>query len=365
MPSVQAQLFTDARGYVRNRGLFAEHFLRERLPELPGWQDQDAAQDVFLRLKALYDGWSGKDHLPTNESQTEDGFIRPALEILWGPDSREVQVTLPGAGERGQPDYALFVQPTGRAEAEPHKGSAEYWQHVDVLADAKRWHASLDRREERHGSPSAQIGYYLYRANVPWGILTNGRVWRLYEREKSRAGGVFFEVDLAAILENDARASFQYFHAFFRREAFVAEEPARSFVGSVLTGSRDYAAAVGEDLKESVYEALRLLINGFLDHHRNKLDRADPATLQKVHEISLLLLYRLLFLLYAEDRKLLPREDEAYESFSLHKLQAEMRSRLKDRRPPLKTTYRFWDMLLQLFEMIDDGHDRRAGDRRR
>jgi hypothetical protein len=57
---------------------------------------------------------------------------------------------------------------------------------------------------------------------VEWGILTNGRLWRLYHKDTAHKQGRFYEVDLPALVEaNDAEA-FLSFYAFFHRSAFEA-----------------------------------------------------------------------------------------------------------------------------------------------
>ncbi len=67
-----------------------------------------------------------------------------------------------------------------------------------------------------------------------------------------------------------------------------------------------------------MYEALRHLAQGFLDYPANGLN-PDPETLREVYDSSLIVLYRLLFVLYAESRDLLPvRESEMYrDTYSL------------------------------------------------
>ena len=44
----------------------------------------------------------------------------------------------------------------------------------------------------------------------------------------------------------------------------------------------------------------------------NGLSATDPATLQNIYDFSLILLYRLLFILYAEARNLLPVNDSDF-----------------------------------------------------
>ena len=97
----------------------------------------------------------------------------------------------------------------------------------------------------------------------------------------------------------------------------------------MFQGSVDYATAVGDSLKESVYDALRLLMNGFFEHTGNELSREDPDTVRLVHENSLIVLYRLLFLLFAEDKQLLPVDNPVYNDHSLKVRHQEVNQRLR------------------------------------
>ncbi len=281
------------------------------------------------------------------------------LDILWkenaSGDCYEVQVNIPNVDARRQPDYAFFRTASDLNNAEARKGTLDYWRDVPALGDAKAWFASLDRQRGVDENPSSQIANYLYRSRVRWGILTNGRIWRLYEREKSSAGGVFFEVDLEDILKRNDPNAFKYFYLFFRREAFLPDAGGVSFIEHVFLGSIEYASEVGDRLKESVYDALRSLMNGFFEHSANALDRNDPETVKLVHDNCLIVLYRLLFLLYAEDGRLLPCEEEPYHSISLLVLHRQINQNLSTQRPYLPTPTILWSHVCNLFRLIDEG----------
>jgi hypothetical protein len=73
----------------------------------------------------------------------------------------------------------------------------------------------------------------------------------------------------------------------------------------VLAGSEDFAQKLTDRLEGEVYNALELIAQGFLDFRRNRLT-ATPETLREIYEQSLVLLYRLLFIFYAESREILP-----------------------------------------------------------
>jgi hypothetical protein len=128
-----------------------------------------------------------------------------------------VQVRIPHPDLQRQPDYAFFKSAQERAAAQPRIGAPHYWRDVTCLGDAKKWTASLDKERAADENPTAQICNYLYRARVRWGILTNGRVWRLYERERSSAGGIYYEVDLENQLRLGDREAFKRLFPLRRR----------------------------------------------------------------------------------------------------------------------------------------------------
>ncbi|MFM9158854.1 MAG: restriction endonuclease, partial [Dolichospermum sp.] len=123
-----------------------------------------------------------------NESQTEEEFIKPALEILgfkYIP-----QVITHGKGRSQRPDYALFSNTETRDIAYTlQTNETAFYNQVLAIAEAKYWERQLskvsanDQRDIfKNENPSFQISSYLTGTNVDWGILTNGREWRLYYR---------------------------------------------------------------------------------------------------------------------------------------------------------------------------------------
>jgi hypothetical protein len=198
-------------------------------------------------------------------------------------------------------------------------------------------------------NPGFQISFYMQHAGTEWGILTNERLWRLYHRDTVHKLDRFYEVDLHALATGGGVEAFPYFYAFFHRSAFD-EHPLG--VRAMLEESTEYARSVGDSLKGQVYEALRHLAQGFLDYPPNGLV-ADPGTLREVYDNSLILLYRLLFVLYAEARDLLPvRESEMYrDTYSLQAIKHDVARG----RALLPTSATLWPRLKQLFDIIDRG----------
>ena len=89
---------------------------------------------------------------------------------------------------------------------------------------------------------------------------------------------------------------------------------------------------------------------------RSIADAAPDADLQDVREAALILLYRLLFILYAEDRDLLPVNDSRYDDYGLRdKVRMDVGRRKDENDVFSNTAARYWSVLDDLCRSIDKG----------
>jgi hypothetical protein len=342
-------------GQKPNKPLFSQHYLEHRIQECPEWQVDVAAG--FGALEKLY--LSKKDLLPTlSEAQTEEVFIKPALDILGF--SHIPQVTTRGKGRAERPDYALFACEADRDSAYPlQNDETAFYARVRAIAEAKYWERPLskvssnDRRDiYKNTNPSFQISSYLTGTGVDWGILTNGREWRLYYRQASSTATEFYSVDLVELLQSGDLEQFKYFWLFFRQEALVKDLHDRNFLERVREGSTTYATQVGKELKALVFDRVFPgLAGGFV---MDATRRGEQVTSDQVYEATLSFLYKLLFLLYAEARNLLPI-DRDYRDYSLIKMTQEVAQGVARQRSFSQTSTGFYDRLLGLFQIVDRG----------
>jgi hypothetical protein len=223
--------------------------------------------------------------------------------------------------QQRRPDYALFLTDEDKDEAlAEDRTSAEFWKHPAIVADAKAWRVPLNRPSSVNNQrvyPPQQIEWYLDRSRLPFGIVTNGRQWRLVPREHEphqRRFQTYLECDLTrlvdqwsasgSIVELDSLASeFKQFFLLFSPAGHVSGDR-KSLIQRAIEGSSEYRVGVGEGLTERAFEALRLCIEGFLKYPENQLD--PVIDLQRCRDESFILLYRILFIMHAEDRRLLP-----------------------------------------------------------
>ena len=344
-PEQQLEL---ALGPFRNQRLFSDHFLADRLPEWPAFAHLDAA-GLFEQLRGLWLAEAPGLQV-ANEAQTEERWIQPVLHALGF--AYTVQAGVPVGLDRRQPDYALFLSDTDRQAADSLDGVARYGRAAAV-ADAKRFDRPLDRRGAPGSlseDPVAQIINYLSITRRPWGLLTNGRLWRLYSAEADLISGACYEVDLISLLGASDAQAFRYFAAFFAAAAFTPDPEGRSFLDRALSESQANAVQVGAALERQVFSAVPLIAEGLLGE-----EPRDERTLAAAFDNALVLLYRLLFCLHAEARELLPVENPHYREYSLQQQKTQL-ARDRDRgRIFSSASDDLYNDLRALFRIVDRG----------
>ena len=341
----------------RNSNLFSNHFLEKLVQESPEWREKEGLAEAFLAIKDLYER-KARVLENYNESQLEENFIRPMLRILGHHFGVQGKVL----GKDRTPDYAFYPDQDSLNEAEARPRD-DYYRHAVAVGDAKSWKILLDKSRKGSGSfemqnPSFQIDVYLRDTPPKWAILTSGRFWRLYHETTSYKLDSYYEVDLPSLLAFGDLESFKYFYLFFRREAFPRVVDGESFLDRIREGSIAYAQEIGEDLQENVYRAMKILAEGFLAESGNGL-APSKEDVGLVQENSMRLLYRLLFIFYAESRGLLDAENKYYYELSLQKLKTEVSAKLDREEPLLSVSYSYWEKLKNLFGLINDGSESR------
>jgi len=241
-----------------------------------------------------------------------------------------------------------------------------------------------DRRDKEtpEENPGAAVVTLLEKGETSWVVVTNGRLWRLYSQRTHARATNYYEIDLDEVLSQsgphapEIAESFRYFWLMFRSDAFepfeVEHEGKKrllSLLDQLLLYSEDYAKELGERLKERIFEDIfPHLAAGFIAFIRQRdgahADISQEA-LNTAYQGTLTLLYRLLFLLYAESRDLLPvKEVRGYFEASLTKLKQEVAATAgniedeveeKFKKHYREDDYRLYDRLMRLCRIIDKG----------
>ena len=339
--------------------LFTEYFLTDGIKETAEWRDLVSSSPRFYsfrdEVRRRYDAIVRSDS--PNEAVTEQEIIRPVLEALGWADY------LPQQGSSGNediPDQLLFSDAESKERASAKGSARERYRDALVVEESKRLGRSLDARDpaEDDGSstPHGQILRYLTTADVEsdgrirWGILTNGGVWRLYDHLSRPRSTAYFEVDLEEALAPGNEDALRAFYLLFRRQSFVPREGAvATFLESALEEGKRYEARVAQDLSSVVFERV-------FPSLVKALAEESGEELPEVRQAALIFLYRLLFVLYAEDRGLLPVNDSRYDDYGMRKpVRDHVARRMASGDKFSDQAPEFYDRLKRLFRRIDEG----------
>ena len=98
----------------------------------------------------------------------------------------------------------------------------------------------------------------------------------------------------------------------------VGKDPTPISISTQISEAFDtFAIQIHNELTVNVFEALKVLSEGIIGDKSNNLSLSDK-TLDEIRKPIFILLYRIIFILYAEDRAIFPVEDTTYyEKFSL------------------------------------------------
>lgn len=329
--------------------LFSSYFSNEGVKETEDWKSLSSEKlgkflkgisELFRRVESI--------EKELDEADTEDLLIRPVLNLLGFSFFRQKSLS---KKRLDVPDFVLFKDEKDREEFSKKKN----WSRALTILEAKRYGRDLEK-------DVGQILRYLSVAEVEsngrvvWGILTNGRVWRLYyHRFPSRAEG-YVEFDLERAVKSGDFENLKLFYLLFRREAFTPTDWRKeSFLELALEEGKKWERRVSENLENKIFfEVFPSIAKGFIEVAAKRGREKNEELLSEVYENTLIFLYRVLFLLYAEDRELLPVYDENYRPYSLTKIREEIAEIVDSGRTP-SCKFFFYDRLKNLFQMVDKG----------
>jgi hypothetical protein len=255
-----------------NGQMFTTEFLVEGIKDTPQWKavpDADvatfvnAARTIFAQIPP---------GARENESVTEEHIIKPILGLL-GWEDLLPQQNLSTWGREDVPDLLLFADGERLQSARRKKQDFERYPFGLAIEESKRWELPLDRADPTipdPRAPSSQMLWYMRRAavisnhQVRWGMLSNGRLWRLYWSDARSIAEDFLEIDLAAIVDAPGiqaslfdvplglRGHFQkVFYVLFRKDAFQKQSHGQenlTYHEFALREGRDWERRVADDL---------------------------------------------------------------------------------------------------------------------
>ncbi len=357
--------------------LFTQTFLEQGITQTEAWQNQPEYAQFVETLKSIFANLSANSTI--NEATTESEIIWKVLEALDWHDTLPQQ-TASLSGRYDVPDGLLFPDAQAKTAALAETKDELRYRHGLVILESKRWQRALDRADKTDtlGTPSTQMLRYLSRVEViserriQWGILTNGRYWRLYWQGARSRSEDFLEIDLAVAVgmadikvapgsvEAENPAHFlKVFYLLFQRSAFLpqAVDPSqRCFHQIALDEGRHWQTIVSQDLGDVVFtEVFPTLVKALVQHDPDAPKSLTLDYLETVRRAGLTLLYRLLFLFYAEDRNLLPIHEIRYAHYALRKIRHDIAQFIDDGEEFSAKARGYYQNLQEFFRAIAQG----------
>jgi hypothetical protein len=305
-----AEVDTDLPG-LRNSGMFSTHELRAGVPGMPEWAVAASWGRPLLGLRG-------------QELVRALGFDIVALS------PRASVLRVKEAGIRTA--IAVFLE-----EHETPDGLSDRFDGNSPITHAL---AQADAEQ------------------LPFVVLTRGSQIRVYAATRRHAGvgrkgraDTFIEANLTLIPDGLAG----YLPLIFGAQALIPE----GTFEKILDRSHDYGTGLADRLRQRVYEqVVPALAEAVAAHHRAGRRGVSESDLADLYETAMVILFRLLFVAYAEDRDLLPyRSNGLYRRQALKSLARDLADMVNEGRlSPDPTATSYWDQVGSLWRAVDQSN---------
>ncbi|MEI6137958.1 MAG: DNA methyltransferase [Mariniphaga sp.] len=278
--------------------------------------------------------------------------------------------------------HPIFIPSNTKSESGteyqiPYKGwDSEYAPLLQIVHSAQDFDIK-DKNSRTHSnkSPQDSLQQFLNTSHHQWAILINGKKVRLLRDFYHSITKGFLEFDLESIFETASseqfRVLFRILHASrienqyqgkqeieYDDEGIPIETEDNCLLEKFHKKSRETGVKVGNKLREQVVEAIEKLGNGFAESLDP--DEFQSGKVKAFYAEILNIIYRLLFLMFAEQKGWLPVRNSIYaRTYSLNALRemAERGNYSHDDEHDL------WEGLKITFKLVTNGYEFKNGDK--
>ena len=319
-------------------------------------------------------GYAGTDEAPVpNELEAvlpESGeVLRPdfavrAEPVKRGPAARRVSTVREDAAGYGRPAASRGTAAAGR-DAE-HEGTAPNgaspWQLLVRVCEPGEDFDHVTRGRSRangglEASSHGRMERLLRHTGVAAGLLFNSTALRLISAPRGESSG-WLDFRVADMLPTAGRPISTAMRLLLGQTRLLSL-PRPQRLAALLEDSRKYQNEVSERLAEQVLHALYELLRGFQAAHDTSRDALLREPLaenpDEVYRGLLTVVLRLVFLLYAEERDMLPQDETFLGGYSLAGLYERLREDAALHPDTMDQRFGGYAQLLALFRMVHDG----------
>ena len=268
------------------------------------------------------------------------------------PVPADLAVVLPDYHETLHPDFAV-------RERDPRNGASPWQLLVQVLAAGQDFNKATSGAGGLEASPQGRVERLLRGTGVPAGLLFNGVALRLISAPRGESSG-WMDFRFADLLNTAGRPLCSALRLLLSEQRLLAL-PRDERLAALLESSRKYQNEVSERLSEQVLHGLYELLRGFQTAHDSsggellREPLSEDGDRNDIYRGLLSVILRLVFLLYAEERGMLPDDGNFARYYSLSGLYQRLREDAALNPDTMDQRFGAWAQLLVLFRLIHDG----------
>ena len=287
------------------------------------------------------------------------------------PVQADLEVRLPESGGVFQPDFAVRTEPLQvppspspseatrpavPASADERNDEPSPWQLlVSVIDPGEDFDHSTTGGLEL--SAHGRMERLLRHTRVPAGLIFNGTALRLVSAPAGENSG-WLDFHVADMLQTAGRPICSAMRELLGQTRLLSV-PADKRLAALLHDSRKFQNEVSERLAEQVLHALYELLRGFqAAHDASKGELLGGQLVDDPDEIYrglLTVVLRLVFLLYAEERDMLPQDEVFLGAYAVSGLYERLREDAAMHPDTMDQRYGAYAQLLALWRMVHDG----------
>lgn len=324
------------------------------MPQLPDGA-RAALRDAGPAFERAWDAWDKKrdDEAGLAAYRAErDSWVDVVLRQAagWGTYLVWEGTQIPGGpATTSSPNQAVTVEATGALVAQGIVGA--WVLVVDPVSDLRD---PLD--EEWSAGPIDRMEALLRHSGVPIGIVTDGRWWGLVcAREGAMVASGIIDAQ-RWVDEPDARNAFFALVSLRQLVGGVPEERLPELFKKSVAAAEEITVALGTQVRRAVELLVSALSEAAEDARRAGRPDPLPADRNQVYEGAVTVMMRTVFLLFAEERSLLPQGVLFTNGYGISQELDELDARsLEEGAEALDSTHLTWHRLLATSQALYAG----------
>ncbi len=341
---VSAPALVRAGAILNRRDTEGQCALRE-LIEQRMLETKSGGEDVALDFEPLARKVLGWSFSPKGFAGTADS-----------PVPEDLSTQLSEGGPALAPDFAV-------RELEPKEGASPWQLLVQVLEPGTEFDKVIESRNHIELSPQGRMERLLRKTGVSAGLLFNGKSLRLISAPRGESSG-WIDFSIADMASTAGRPICAAMRMLLSQERLLSL-PKSKRLPALLDDSRKFQNEVSERLAEQVLEGLYEFLRGFQAAHDASKGELLKEVLEDdpdvVYRALLTVILRMVFLLYAEERDMLPQDETFIRYYSVAGLHERLREDAALNPDTMDQRFGAWAQLVVLFRMVYDGADYPGG----